>query len=52
MRVSACSLWGEERFITDHFVAPSDEIEAGSRAMQDVQFTVIKRENMLHVDNL
>lgn len=34
------------------FVAPSDEIETGSRAMQDVECTVIKRENMLHVDNL
>lgn len=34
------------------FVDPSDEIETGSRAVLEVQFTVIKSENMLHVDNL
>lgn len=34
------------------FVSPSDEIETDSRAVQDVQFTVIKSENMLHVENL
>lgn len=34
------------------FVDPSDEIETGSRAVQEVQLTVIKSENMLHVDNL
>lgn len=47
----AHGLWGMKIHYRS-FVDPSDETETGSRAEQAVQLTVIKSENMLHVDNL
>lgn len=47
----AHGLWGMKIHYRS-FLDPSDEIETGSRAVQEVQLTVIKSENMLHVDNL
>lgn len=44
-------LWGMKIHYRS-FVDPSDEIETGSRAVPEVQLTVIKSETMLHVDNL